>query len=101
MGRKVELVFDPFDLTFLRVRCDGHDQGTALPFQIQRHAHPKAKPEVPAEAPTPATGIDYLALIDEQHTTEIAAKVNYATFGWNPPEPTTGDLDSNDDADLA
>lgn len=98
VGRKIELVFDPFDLTFLRVRCDGQDQGTALPFQIHRHAHPKAKPEVPAEPPTPTTGIDYLALIDEQHTTEIAAKVNYAAFGWDPPEPDPLDLDPTDPA---
>ena len=98
VGRKIELVFDPFDLTFLRVRCDGQDQGTALPFPIHRHAHPKAKPEVPAEPPTPTTGIDYLALIDEQHTTEIAAKVNYAAFGWDPPEPDPLDLDPTDPA---
>lgn len=94
VGRKVELVFDPFDLTFLRVRLDGTDRGTALPFQIHRHAHPEAKPEIPAETPTPTTGIDYLALIDEQHTTEIAAKVNYSAFGWNPPEPPPADLDT-------
>jgi len=80
VGRKVELVFDPFDLTFLRVRSEGTDAGTALPFQINRHSHPKAKPEVPAEPPKPTTGIDYLGLIDATHTTELAAKVNYAAL---------------------
>lgn len=95
VGRKVELVFDPFDLTFLRVRLDGADRGTALPFQIQRHAHPKAKPEVPAEPSAPTTGIDYLALVDEQHTTEIAQKVNYAAFGQGPPEPDPHGLDAD------
>ena len=84
VGRRVELVFDPFDLTFLRVRLDGADAGTALPFQINRHAHPKARPEVPAEEPPPTTGIDYLALIDAQHAAELANKVNYAAFA--PPE---------------
>ncbi|MEI5527401.1 Mu transposase C-terminal domain-containing protein [Streptomyces brasiliscabiei] len=48
VGHKVELVFDPFDPTFLRVRLDGKDAGTAQPFQIERHSHPKARPEVPA-----------------------------------------------------
>ena len=86
VGRRVELVFDPFDMTFLRVRCDGAAAGTALPFQINRHAHPKAKPEIPAEPPTPTTGIDYLGLIDHQHTSELAEKVNYAAFGYDPPE---------------
>ena len=98
VGRKVELVFDPFDLTFLRVRLDGADCGTALPFQITRHSHPKARPEVAAEPPPPTTGIDYLALIDEQHTSEIAQKVNYAALGWNPPEPGPLDLDAPSDA---
>jgi putative transposase len=93
VGRKVELVFDPFDLTFLRVRLDGSDAGTALPFQISRHSHPKAKPEVPVEAPKPTTGIDYLGLIDNIHTTELAEKVNYAALGWNPPEPAPLDLE--------
>jgi putative transposase len=96
VGRKVELVFDPFDLTFLRVRVDGADAGTALPFQINRHSHPKAKPEVPAEPPKPTTGIDYLGLIDNLHTAELAEKVNYAALGWNPPEPPPLDLDTTD-----
>jgi putative transposase len=87
-GRRVELVFDPFDLTFLQVRSEGHDAGTALPFQINRHSHPKARPEVPAEAPKPTTGIDYLALIDHAHSSELADKVNYSALGWQMPVPT-------------
>jgi len=87
VGRKVELVFDPFDLTFLRVRLDGTDAGTALPFQITRHSHPKARPEVPAEPPRPATGIDYLGLIEGTHTAELATKVNYAALAPDPPGP--------------
>jgi putative transposase len=86
VGHRVELVFDPFDLTFLRVRADGQDAGTALPFQITRHSHPKAKPEVPAEEPKPTTGIDYLGLIDRAHSAELADKVNYAALGWTGPD---------------
>ena len=87
VGRRVELVFDPFDLTFLRVRLDNADAGTALPFQINRHAHPKARPEVPAEEPKPTTGIDYLGLIDAAHSAELAGKVNYAAFAPPPEQP--------------
>jgi putative transposase len=82
-GRRVELVFDPFDLTVLQVRCDGRDAGTALPYHITRHAHPKARPEAPGsgdEAPR-ATGIDYLALLDAQHDRQLAGRVNYAALG--------------------
>jgi putative transposase len=87
VGRRVELVFDPFDLTFLRVRLDNADAGTALPFQINRHAHPKARPEIPAEEPKPTTGIDYLGLIDAAHSAELANKVNYAAFAPPPEQP--------------
>lgn len=85
VGQKVELVFDPFDLSFLRVRVHGQDAGTALPFQVSRHSHPKARPETPAEDPSPTTGIDYLGLIDTAHAAELADKVNYASLGDPPP----------------
>jgi putative transposase len=40
VGRKVELVFDPFDLTRIEVRYQHRPFGTAVPLQIGRHAHP-------------------------------------------------------------
>uniref|UniRef100_UPI003FD8EA54 DDE-type integrase/transposase/recombinase n=1 Tax=Streptomyces luteireticuli TaxID=173858 RepID=UPI003FD8EA54 len=87
VGRKVELVFDPFDLTFLQVCVDGAEAGTALPFQISRNSHPKARPEIPAEPPKPTTGIDYLGLIDRAHATDLSNKVNYAALHPDPPTP--------------
>ena len=45
IGRKVELVFDPFDLTDIEVRYHDRSYGLAVPFRIGRHAHPKARPE--------------------------------------------------------
>ncbi len=95
VGRRVELVFDPFDLINIRVRIDGADHGRALPHQISRHAHPKARPETPAEAPRPTTGIDYLGLVDVEHTRALAGRVNYtALTGENsqPPRPATPQL---------
>ena len=68
-GRRVELVFDPFDLTVLSVRSGGRDAGTATPHHITRHSHPKARPEpLPGDDAPRATGIDYLALLGEQHS---------------------------------
>jgi putative transposase len=81
-GRRVELVFDPFDLTVLSVRSGGNDAGAATPHHITRHAHPKARPEEPGtgdDAPR-ATGIDYLALLGEQHSRQAARPVNYAAL---------------------
>ena len=80
-GRRVELVFDPFDLTVLQVRSGGRDAGTATPHHITRHSHPKARPEpLPGDDAPRATGIDYLALLGEQHDRQAAARVNYAAL---------------------
>ncbi len=51
----------------------------AVPFQVTRHAHPKARPEIPAAPPRPA-GIDYLALIDTGHAQTLANRINYAAL---------------------
>jgi putative transposase len=83
-GQRIELVFDPFDLTRIEVRHNGVDAGTATPFQIARHSHPKARPEIPAEGPPPHSGIDYLALLDAEHGRTTAAKVNYAALLGSP-----------------
>ena len=89
--RRVELVFDPFDLTVLSVRCGGKDAGTATPHHITRHSHPKARPEDPGsgdDAPR-ATGIDYIALIGEQHDRQRERPVNYHAL--MPPAGSYGD----------
>jgi putative transposase len=86
-GRRVELVFDPFDLTVLLVRSGGHDAGTATPYHITRHAHPKARPEPqPGDDAPRATGIDYLALLGDWHDRQVAARVNYAALAPAGPD---------------
>jgi putative transposase len=85
-GRRVELVFDPFDLTVLSVRSGGKDAGVATPHHITRHAHPKARPEpLPGDDIPRATGIDYLTLLGDQHDRQAAARVNYAALASPPP----------------
>jgi putative transposase len=77
-GRKVELVFDPFDLTSIEVRWHGRPMGTAIPQRIGRHVHAKARPdETTPPAPT-RTGIDYLHLVEAQHTADLAERVQYS-----------------------
>jgi putative transposase len=77
--RKVELIFDPFDLTRVEVRHQGLSYGLAVPHRIGRHSHPKARPETPPEPPTPS-GINYAGLIDAAHQAELARGVNYAAL---------------------
>lgn len=80
VGRRVELIFDPFDLTELSVRYQGREMGVAIPHQIGRHVHPAAKPETTPE-PAPETGIDYLRLVRDRHTAALSEPpVNYAAL---------------------
>jgi len=104
VGRRVELVFDPFDLTEIEVRHGGRSFGAAAVFHIGRHAHPKARPEQP-ETPAEPTGIDYLRLIDTTHTEQLRLRINYAALsdshhGASPPprapEPPTTTHDGTD-----
>lgn len=70
-GRKVELVFSPFDLTHIEVRHGGRSYGPAVPHVITRHTHPKARPETPEPPPAPATGIAYLDLVAATHHDQV------------------------------
>jgi putative transposase len=81
VGRQVEVVFDPFDLTALNVRYQGRDMGAAVPHRIGRHVHPAAAPDGPQ--PAPPTGIDYLALLAQRHQRDLAAAagaIDYAAL---------------------
>ena len=95
IGRRVELVFDPFDLTELAVRYAGRSFGVAVAFTIGRHSHPKARPEQPGAAPEP-TGIDYLALIDTSHTERLEARINYTAL-LHSTDPSADGADDTDD----
>ncbi len=79
-GRKVECVFDPFDLSVLEIRWNGAQHGLARPQRIGRHSHPKARPEQPG-TPPPATGIDYLGLIRAEHEQAARDRIRYDALG--------------------
>jgi putative transposase len=90
VGRKIEVVFDPMDLTVLAVRYQGRDMGTAVPHKIGRHVHPSV--ETPAPEPAAATGIDYLHLITEDHQQRVredVGSIDYNALAEQPP--TSGD----------
>ena len=99
-GSKVELVFDPFDLTDIDVRHHGRSVGKAVPFRIGRHVHPKAV----ADAPPPAapTGIDYLRLIQTRHTHSLVERLQYAQLtDPTPPASTSSGQPTDPPADSA
>jgi len=88
VGRRVELVFDPFDLTALAVRYQGRDMGAAVGHQIGRHVHPGVKPETTPD-PAPPTGIDYLGLVRDRHTAALREPpLNYAALAPHTADTT-------------
>ena len=90
-GRRVELVFDPFDLTRIEVRYQRRPFGLAIGQVIGRHTHPKAKNDT---APPAATGIDYLRLLDEQRAADQEGyRIDYAGLTNNDGD---GDGDGED-----
>lgn len=91
VGRKVELVFDPFDLTRIEVRYQHRLFGLAVPLVIGRHTHPQAQREV-APSSTP-TGIDYLKLLADKRDAELGGhRIDYASLAG----PGDGDGDGDD-----
>jgi len=83
VGRKVELHFDPFDLTVIDVYWCGRRVGVALPQRIGRHAHPKAPPEVAPE-PVELTGIDYIKLLADTDRADTHARLSLAHLADEP-----------------
>jgi putative transposase len=86
VGRRVELVFDPFDLATVEVRFEGRSMGAGVAHVVGRHTHPMVKPDTPP--PPAATGIDYLGLIEARHAEELAARIHYS--GLPGPAITDG-----------
>ena len=100
IGRKVELVFDPFDLTDIEVRWQGRAMGHAVPHRIGRHVHHKARPDEATPATAAPTGINYLALVEAQHTKEISERLRYCQLPDGPlpgQQPLPGITDPNPD----
>jgi len=77
-GRRVELRYDPEDLTAIDVFLDGKPAGAATPFITRRHVH-RAVPQATRPAPAP-TGTDYLGLVAAAHDEEAGtgAKIDFA-----------------------
>jgi putative transposase len=95
VGRIVDLLFTPFDLTVIEVEYRGRAMGRAVPHTIGRHVHPAVKPG--AAAPVDATGIDYLRLLDTAHQRDVGQAINYpALFDTDHPADP-GQAEHSDD----
>ena len=83
-GRRVELRYDPEDLTRIEVYLDGKPAGAAVPFVTRRHVH-RAVPQAARPDPDP-TGVDYLGLVAAAHDEEAGtgAKIDFTQLGKLP-----------------
>ena len=75
VGRKVELRYDPEDLSRLDVYLDGEPRGQATPYRVTRHVH-TAVPQAQRPAPQP-TGIDYLGVVAASHDDATVGRIAF------------------------
>ena len=85
-GRMVELRL-PFDLDRIEVRLAGKPAGTAVPFVVGRHRHPKTRTPDGQAAPSLPTGIDYLSALGDGHDEALREQVSYRFLIGGPQEP--------------
>ena len=79
--RRVELRFEPEDMTRVEVWHDATNHGLATPFKVTRHVHPQLRkpPLIPAAdaGPTPAAVPSYLAELQARHEHERFGHIDY------------------------
>jgi putative transposase len=76
IGRRVELRFDPEDLTRLDVFWERRAVGQAIPFIVGRHVHHQVPQAAPPLQPA-STGVDYLGLVVAEHDQQLLGHIAY------------------------
>jgi len=92
VGRRVELRYDPEDLTRVRVWHHDRPAGAAVPAELRTHVDPKLRAANRAQ-PGPPTGIAYLDTLVADHAAALADGAAGLSY-YQPPRPdddTTGD----------
>lgn len=81
VGRRVELVYDPTDLTRVTVRVGDTSAGQAVPAELAAHVDPKLRDAIGVE-PGPPTGVRYLDAVVADHAQALRGHMSY-----QPPDP--------------
>jgi putative transposase len=81
VGRRVELRYDPADMSVIAIWCDGLSAGQATPFVLRQHTHP-AVPQA-ARPVVPPTGIDYLGMVLDAHNDATTHVIKYRDLDHN------------------
>jgi putative transposase len=85
IGRRIELRFDPEDLTRLDVFWEGRPVGQAIPFIVGRHVHRQVPQALPL-TPPPSTGVDYLGLVVAEHDDQLFGQIAYRDLPRTTPQ---------------
>jgi putative transposase len=95
VGRKVEAIFDPFDLSEVEIRWNHQSFGIAKVHQLGTHVHPKATVHLQGPDDMPANpGIDYLALVEAEHRAATRRAINFSDLPADTRDPD-GDGDGD------
>lgn len=89
VGRRVELRYDPTDLTAIVVWLDGEPVGAATPAELTRHIDPKLRNLEPVE-PGPPTGVRYLDALVADHAQQLRGQLTYQRLNDPEPDQETG-----------
>jgi putative transposase len=92
VGRKIELRYDPADLTRIDVYLEGEPAGTAHPEVIRRHVHPAVTHHHDPPAATVETGIDYLGMVQDAWDADTIGR----GITYRPPADTASDTAGGD-----
>jgi len=91
VGARVELIYEPFDLSVIEVRYQGRPMGQAVVRRIRRHTHPQARPET--APPARSSGIDYLGLVAARVAAEQARRIAYSAIDPQDSDDTDNDTE--------
>lgn len=76
VGRRIELRYDPTDLTTISVWHHDQPVGHAVPAELSRHVDPKLK-HLEAPEPGPPTGVAYLDALVADHAEQLRGQLSY------------------------
>jgi transposase InsO family protein len=93
VGRKIELRFDPFDLSNLEIWLDGNNLGKATVTQQGREKHIAVErlASEPPQPTKPKSSLDYLAALRQEHQEILRKEAGQLQFARllrskNPPD---------------
>ena len=89
VGRVVEVRFDPFDLSRVRIYLDGKFLHTAEPYELKSHTYRKAEPKKPEPPSSLASSERYRKKLSTGVQAEVYHTLSHAELDGRSPECLT------------